>query len=314
MVGYAFEATSTAPSDGTTHMGTLAIVNALLKLIQGESHPLYRAALRRQAPYSLNMNAIGGCLLFLIVFAAPALICLEGQFGWRVRGAVDFAQTSLLLIVGGLLSLCWTVPLALLAGRSISHEREGRTWEMLVLTPYDTSDILLARAAASIRNVWTLVMGLVSFGVIMALFFGSPVIASMAVQINRSVVIGVLLMIVGMVAMVYERQQEIALAVVIGIVVSLRTDSQRMAELAGLAGGFLIRVLQLVVTFLCVPPEPLLSQQNILTLNVVAGSATLLAVIPMLNALLFIGLIVGVREVLIRGLYRWAVRHAGGAS
>lgn len=314
MVRYALGVTSIAPTDGTTHMGTLALVNALLKLIQGERHPLYRVALRRQAVYSLNMNAIGGCLLLLILFAAPALICLEGQFGLRMRGAVDFAQTSLLLIVGGLLSLCWTVPLALLAGRSISHEREARTWELLALMPYDTSAILLARAAASIRNVWTLVVGLVSFGVIMALFFGTPVIASMAVQINRSVVIGVLMMIVGMIAMIYERQQEIALAVVIGIVASLRTDSQRMAELAGLAGGFLIRVLQLVLTFLFVPPEPLLSQQNVLTLNIVAGSATLLAVIPMFNALLFIGLVVGGRELLIRGVFRWAVRHAGGTS
>ncbi len=142
----------------------------------------------------------------------------------------------LLVAAGAVLSLSWTVPLTILAGQGIARERVTQTWDTLLITPFDTESILLAKAASSVRNVWSLVMGLAFFGTLLALFFVSPVVASMGSQINQSLVIGILLMVVGMVAIVLEHAQEIALSVVLGIFVALKTDSQRMALLRGLGG------------------------------------------------------------------------------
>jgi hypothetical protein len=53
--------------------------------------------------------------------------------------------------------------------------------------------------------------------------------------------------------------------------------------------------------------------QNVITMNLIAGSATLLAVLPMLGAVAFVTLMIVGRELLVRWLFGWAVRHASGA-
>lgn len=293
-------------------MSTFAIVRHLLTLIQGEGHPIYRAALKQQMPYSVNLNAIGGCALLLLLLLTPAVVCLESAFGVYVSGMVNTVLVTMLVAAGAVLSVSWTVPLTILAGQGIARERVTQTWETLLITPFSTENILLAKAASSVRNVWSLVVGLAFFGTLLALFFVSPVIASMASQINQSLVIGVLLMIVGMVAIVLEHEQEIALSVVLGIFIAIKTDSPRTAFLAGLAAGFLIRVVQLALTFVIVPQVTLLSLQNIIVMNFVAGSATLLAVLPITAALTFVVVMIIGRELLVRWLFHWITRHASG--
>jgi hypothetical protein len=293
-------------------MSTFAIVRHLMILIQGQGHPIYRAALKQQTTFHVNMSAIGGCGLIVLLVLAPVIVCVESAFGVYISGVVNIALVTLLVIAGAVLSLSWTVPLTILAGQGIARERVTQTWDTLLITPFDTESIVLAKAASSVRNVWSLVVGLAFFGTLLALFFVSPVIASMGSQINQSLVVGVILMVIGMVAIVLEHEQEIALSVMLGIFVALKTDSQRMALIAGLAVGFLIRVVQLVLTFLVVPSITLLSLQNIVVMNFIAGSATLLAVLPMTTAVSFvIAMIIG-RELLVRWLFHWITRHASG--
>ena len=300
----------TQPSIRT--MSTFAIVRHLLTLIQGEGHPIYRAALKQHPSYALNLNAIGGCALLSLLLLTPAVVCLETAFGVYISGVVNVALVTLLVIAGAVLSLSWTVPLTILAGQGIARERVTQTWDTLLITPFETEAILLAKAASSVRNVWSLVIGLAFFGTLLALFFVSPVIASMSSQINQSWFLGILLMIIGMVAIVLEHEQEIALSVVLGIFVAIKTDSQRMAFLGGLAAGFMIRVVQLALTFVVVPSLTLLSLQNIIVMNFVAGSATLLAVLPMTAAVAFVVATLIGRELLVRWLFRWITNHASG--
>lgn len=295
-------------------MGSTQIVRELMYYIQGETHPIYRAELSRKSAFNIPADAVAGYALLFLILLAPILTCIEGQFGFRVSSSVNSVIALMLIAGGGLLSLGWTVPLTLLSGQNIVRERAHQTWDLLLTTPYSTETILLVKSASSIRRLWTLVMGLVVFGTLIALFFAAPVFWAMGAEINGHTVYGIVLMLFGVAAIIIEHLQELALAAMLGIVIALTTSSQQMALLFGLAGGILIRMLQVVLTFALVPPYPAIQMQNVIVLNLLAGSATILSVIPAFPAVLFVLTMIIGRELLVRVLFRWMVRHASGVS
>ncbi|MBX3064438.1 MAG: hypothetical protein U0528_08225 [Anaerolineae bacterium] len=295
-------------------MGSTQIVRELMYYIQGETHPIYRAELSRRSAFNIPFDALAAYALLLLLLLAPILTCVESQFGFRVANSINSAILLLLIASGGVLSLGWTVPLTLLGGQGIVRERAHRTWDLLLTTPYSTETILLVKSASSIRRLWTLVLALVVFGTLIALFFAAPVFWAMGAEINGHVVYGIVLMLFGIVAIIVEHLQELALATTLGIVIALSTSSQRMALLFGLAGGILIRMLQVILTFALVPTSPAIQMQNVIVLNLLAGSATILSVIPAFPAVLFVLTMIIGRELLVRQLFRWTVRHASGVS
>jgi hypothetical protein len=291
-------------------MGTLGIIRALLIHIQGESNPIY-AAERRSASVrpGLDLARWRGCLFFLLLMAVPVLTWIETQ-GISLSAYRAALLDFLLIGSGGLLSIGWTVPLATLAGRGISRERVAQTWDALLVMPYPTDTILLAKAAANIQPAWRTAIGLAAVASLLGVLIAGPLMAVTALGVSHSAILAVLLMIAGMISIVAEREQEIALAVLVGLAAAFVSDSRRTVSLFGLAGGLMIRLVQtlLMLAFMIVLVP--LASPNFALLNAVAGTATLLTAAPGLVGLAVLVGTLAVREGLIRFLFAWAVSRA----
>lgn len=298
-------------------MGTLGIIQALLFHIQGESNPVYIAEQRISATIAANsglgrLTAWGGRLLFLLLLAFPVLSFIETQFRIRFSSYRDLFVGLVLMLIGGLMSVTWTVPVAMLAGQGISRERTAQTWATLLVTPYPTEEILMAKAAAHIRRVWKAVISLVFIASLPGLFLIAIFTLIQIAQRPDYTFLGLLFMTVGMIALVIEREQEIALAAVVGLAAALISDSRRLTLLYGMIGGLLVRLVQtLIIIFLVLRLAP----PNFVLMNFVAGSATMLATAleqpqPTVWPLLWLILLIAGREWLIRKMFAWVVQRA----
>jgi hypothetical protein len=292
-------------------MGTLDIIRSLLVYIQGESHPIYLAEKHEGASLPrFDLERLRSWVFLLLLLAIPLLMLVEQLSGVRLSAYRDVLLLVGLALVGGLLSVGWTAPLAMLAGQGISRECTARTWNTLLVTPYPTEEILLAKAAADVSPVWKLVVSLTFIASLPGLFIAAVFILLLTTRTGQSALLGVVYMGLGMVAIIVEREQEIALSVVLGIMTAFASDSRRVALLLGLIGGLLIRLVQALITILLALTRTPLDPPNFVLLNVTAGSATLVAVAPeFFSVLVIVGLIV-IREMLIRALFAWSVRRA----
>jgi hypothetical protein len=291
-------------------MGTLAIIRELLVYIQGQSNPIYLAEQRERVmlPH-LGLDRWRGWLLFSLLLSAPILTFIERQFGMRFSMYRDFFVLTVLIVVGGAVSMGWTVPLAMLAGQGISRERTAHTLPILMVTPYPTEAVLLAKAAASIHRTWKLVISLTFIASLPGLFIAGLIVISTVVT-GQTMLLGVLYMGAGMVAIIAEREQEIALSVVVGIAMAFASDSRRVAMLLGLTGGVLIRLVQALATLILAYRLAPLASPNFALLNAAAGSATLLTIAPRLESVIVVAGMIAGREILIRALFAWSVRRA----
>jgi hypothetical protein len=292
-------------------MGTLDIVRELLFHIQGESNPIYLAERRETALWPrFDLERWRSCLFLGLLLVVPILTFVERQFGVRFTAYRDIFIQSVLILTGGLLSVGWTVPLATLAGQGISRERTAQTWGMLLVTPFPTEVILMAKAAAGVGRVWKLVVSLTFLASLPGLFVAGPLMAAQAAWTGDTPLLAVLFMGAGMVAIIVEREQEIALSIVVGLVAAFASESRRMAWLLGATGGLLIRLAQALITvslaFVLAP----LASPNFALLNAIAGSATLLAIAPGFTSLFLIIALIVLREGLIRALFAWLLRRA----
>lgn len=295
-------------------MGTLGIVRTLLFHIQAETNPIYRLERRLDQPSSgIDLRNVGGCAVLFLLILSPTIALIAGSSSLFFTALVDVSIAALLILVGGLISLSWTVPLAVLVGQGIARERTVGTWDVLLTTPFPRDVILLVKGASSIRRVWSVIVTITLVATLIGIFFGGPVIGSMASEINDSSVIGFALMLFTMATIIIEHGQEIALAVVIGIVVALHSDSRRAMILLGLSSGLLIRLGQSLLTLALIPPHPKLDIVNLAVLNTVAGSTVILAAAPGLTALLFVVLLIVIREAVTRLLFAWAIQHIRGS-
>ncbi len=291
-------------------MGTLGIIRALLIHIQGESNPIY-AAERRSAPVwrGFDLARWRGCLFFLLLTAVPILTWIENQ-GVPLSAYRTALLNFLLISGGGLLSIGWTVPLATLSGRGISRERVAQTWDALLVMPYPTETILLAKAAANIQPAWRTAIGLAAVASLLGVLTAGPLTAVAALGVSHSAILAVLLMVVSMISIVAEREQEIALAVLIGLAAAFVSDSRRTVSLFGLAGGLMIRLAQTLLTLAFMIVLVPLASPNFAVLNAVAGTATLLTAAPGLISLVLLVGTLAIREGLIRFLFAWSVSRA----
>ena len=298
-------------------MGTLGIIQALLFHIQGESNPIYIAEQRISATIAANsglgrLSAWGGRLLFLLFLALPILSFIESQFRIRFSSFRDLFVSLVLMLIGGLLSVTWTVPIAMLAGQGISRERTAQTWATLMVTPYQTEDILMAKAAAHIRRVWKAVISLVFISSLPGLFLVAIFTLIQIAQRPDYTFLGLVFMLLAMIALVIEREQEIALAVVVGLAAAFISDSRRLTLLYGLIGGLLVRLAQtMIIIFLVLRLAP----PNFVLMNFVAGSATMLATAleqpqPTLWPVVWLIVLIAGREWLIRRMFGWVAQRA----
>jgi hypothetical protein len=300
-------------------MSTLAIVRALLRHIQGEANPVYRATVNRVKRGAFNGRRWVNALLFLLLASFCALTVLARQYnGFQYFPYRPVLIYGIITVGVTLLSLSWTVPLAALAGQGVLHERITQTWDMLRTTPMPPETILLAKGAAAIRRAWGIATSLAVLTAFMGGITGGALIYG---QGSAQPALGLVLMIVGIGAVIVERLQEIALATVIGLAAALQTDSRRTATMLGLVGGVLIRLVQLLIV-LALVPLPTVTDPNLalilappfmavswFILDAFVGSALLLAALPGLPGLLIVCGLAAARELLTRALFAWAVRR-----
>jgi hypothetical protein len=289
-------------------MGTLKIIQALLFHIQGESNPIYNV--ERIYANQLSILRWRSYYFLVLVLLVPVLGLIEAQFGIRLSAYRDQLTMLGLTVVGGVLSLVWIVPLVVLSGQGVIRERAMQTWPMLMVMPYPTEVVLMAKAAAGIRNVWGRTLGAAFLASILGLFIAGPLILTTSITSGQGVILGVLLMGIGMIIIVVEHEQEVALAIALGLAVAFTSDSRRMSLLLGMAGGVLIRLIQTVLTFIIILLIGNVIPLNVAILNSVAGSVTMLAAVPSLISVLIVIGLSAVREVIIRALFAWTVQRA----
>src|SRR5262249_36265690 len=129
----------------STVMGTLGILRALRFHWQDQLHPLYCAQQRQNAiAIPARANEVRGPMgrpmqlyrvIFLIVVLTTGALCaVVGFFG--------------LLFLIWVALFMWPVLVAMPTSSIIAAEREARTWDILLTTPFDWRDIVLAKVAA----------------------------------------------------------------------------------------------------------------------------------------------------------------------
>ncbi|MEP7286420.1 MAG: hypothetical protein ABI947_11690 [Chloroflexota bacterium] len=289
-------------------MGTLKIMYNLLVYIQGEAHPVYIAARRNTVrwPVNLDPSQWGGVLFFVLLIGLAVFGFVGQQMGLQVSAYHDELLGLLMIFGGGLLSLTWTVPFAMLAGQGIGYERTAQTWDALMVTPYSTDVILLAKAAADLRLVWDKVIP----AVFMSLFLATAATVPTIFASGKGIVLSVVFIALALVAIAVERAQELALAVVIGLLINLQDGSRRTAMMIGLLAGVTIRLLQMIfVLLVSMKIAPDIGTQFTF-LNIVIGTPSLITTAPSLISLIIVGGVILVREGMIRVLFGWVLRRA----
>jgi len=295
-------------------VGTLGILKALLLNIQGEANPIYVVERHRNTWFDrgpgcalvlglpLTLMVTLGLLIFGVT---PALSSSKQQFGPLWSG--EAIEGICILAVCYLISLAWTFLPATLAGQIIRRERAAQTWDLLLMTPYPTQVILIAKAAASTRDISASVLS--AAGMIAMLRIGLTV--AMLYLIQSSNVVKALVVILCIIVIVVEPLQETALAVIFGVNTAIIGDSSWLSTLYGAVGGLFIRLTQIIIVLLLMPLLQAGLPAYITSVNAaIIGTPALLLTAPTItSALLVIMVIVG-REALIRALFAWTVRRA----
>jgi hypothetical protein len=252
-----------------------------------------------------------GCLFFflLIVLAVASFMRSTVIIGTGL-GSDLAALTPAAIVVGWLFSMGWTVPLAMYAGYAISRERATHTWDMLRTAPYSTEEILLTKAAASIRGVWGTALGIVlTVTVLRTVLIGALLV--MAVTAGQLSAIFVIILIpIAIVIILIEAVQEIALSVVLGLVVGLSNVSPRLTIFVGAVSGFMVRLVQLAIIFWFLAHLVSTVSPAVSASSTIAGSTILLPGMPGIVSLLLVLLLALGREGLVRILLASTLQRA----
>lgn len=309
-------------------LGTTGILRALAINLQGQASPIFQTAVRQQAQrrsWRLT-NFPWVPALFVVLLLAGPLLALIDQGGVGIFALRDQILIAAAVVCAGLLSLCWTLPVAALAGQGVALERTARTWDTLLLTPHSPAEIALIKTAASLRPVWWLASGSRILGVFLgvsvfipAILFSLPLIELPPAPRGLSMIA---LIAVGMVGMLVDRAQELALSAVTGL--TLGGSSPPRAFILGGLGGLMVRLVPILLTLVFIRSTEALTPfvqigaellgifpQNESTLRlglslllvILAGPVSLLAFAPGLPALALVGAFLGLRELLIRVLF-----------
>lgn len=295
------------------------------------SDPIYRADLRRTAPYwlkrsqpvprgrrwsALNNWALLVVLLVVFVAIVPNPVNTIGGIILSGLGILLFGATWI-----GYLQL------ARRTSQIIVEEREKGTWETILVAPFAWEDVILAKLAAALRTFY-LDMLLWLQGIFVAGFFvvfvfeqgsltwSSPYflegsLVEIILALSPSLVLTLILFTVG-------RIQDFILLSLIGSIISCLAPNRQIATVVGTFAGivFLLAAvfLVIVVMSLGVVINPFTQMGEIVAAFVVTGpTGSILAFLPILWALMGAVAVILFREALIRMLFGWLIGHLSEA-
>lgn len=294
---------------GLYPLQTLRLLQQLMVFIEGESHPLYRVELKhRPHRYAVDYSELLGCAMFLLFLIIPLLTILETVLGIRSAAVNMVTSVGAVGILGILLSLSWTVPITVVAGSIVTRERTAQTWDILLLMPFSGETIMLAKAAAALRPIWRLLVGVTIIGTLLGIVFCTPIVVNLVATNTQSLILGLLAGGLSVVVIGYEHLQECILALLIGLLIAVSNPQLRFSLLLTAFNGVLIRVVAMLMFIACLPNTPLnikvLPAADSLLLNAIAGSSAMLTGTYWGGALLFIACMLILREVLINQMRR----------
>ena len=217
--------------------------------------------------------------------------------------------------------LLWALPLGLTLAPSIVRERELRTWDTLLLTPFDLNLILLSKAGGAL---WWLRDMMYTMRVV--LLVTSWVVGVMSLvlletsaplpDLSSATVCGlaVLLVVISAGLFLLDRAQQFVLMVVAALAASTSSSTTRMAlpgaSVAAIGAWlFDVSLALLVVSILPGHPARFLEFRAIV-LAVVGPLGVYLTELPFAQAALAIAGTFLLREIAVRVLWQWAVRAA----
>jgi len=297
-------------------VGTRAILARLWYFANAPRHPLVRLELRL-SPQRLALPPTLRRVYRRVIQIAFAL-ALFG-FIWDVLrlSRFSFLMMTFMLtlpLLGVLIAagvavwiVLWSVPVALAAGSSLVRERNGETWELLLMTPLPRQDLLLARLAVGLARQQ-------SFLTLITLLQCLPLFHFLG-QVNNALRIGsgivpLVMTLFSASLFIVERLQSFVICGLLGLVSALNADTWSLAT----AGAALLALLAAVARTLFTYLAALLLAQG----RVPDFIPVLLVGLPMLapdsrniwvGIAVFCGALVA-QELAIRALLRWLVYHA----
>jgi hypothetical protein len=264
--------------------------------------------------------------------AKPALLAFVGVYGLALLLAPTPVNTLCVFSAAYLLFplfalapslLFWMLPLGLTLGPIIVREREGGTWDTLRTTPLDTRLIVLSKAQgavwplrglmAVIRNFLIIVaFGVGAFGLIVmarAVFGAASILPAEIVC-----VIGLAVAAAGAIVFLADWAQQFVLMGVSAIAVSAAAPSQRIAVASAIVAAFIAWMVNAGVAWLVLLALPghALSQPTsaLPTLTILGPPVTYILALSPGEAAASIVLTLILREIVIRAIWRLALRAA----
>jgi ABC-type transport system involved in multi-copper enzyme maturation permease subunit len=309
-------------------VGTYAIIQALWKHWRFAANPIYRFESRRAdfAPAariaSRFVRRVWRPAAAVITVVLATIVADFFCAGARILPlSLSTAFFTLCSLIGGglilvavmLFAYLWPVAVAVNASGVIVQERERQTWDLLLTTPFDRGELLLAKLASSLRlfNPYgEMLLWVQSF---LAVILSVLIVSEFTEEQTGGWVVQVLLLCLALVEFGFGRMQDYALSGLIGLAASLLTTTREAAWASATLLALMLILLRAVLTIAVLAsaaPEPF---PKLLVLFATGPASAIVTAWPAAIAGLTLILLPLAREGLIRALYVWLVRNLGEA-
>jgi hypothetical protein len=313
-------------------MGTLAIFRSLWKYWEMPNFPLFLYQEGRHTLIETEWIAALNALIRRFVMPFIALIVGAVAFvGFlSLCGFSSFFTTipmfslcvGIVFGIGAfaiiLLIYLWPVPVAVAASGTIADDREHQTWELVLATPIERSDVLLSKLAYSQRGLTG--YGELLFwvqGLLIVLIF-IIIVAKLGGTYRMTWLDGILtlfLIILSMIEFGIGRIQDYVLAGLLGVTASLISGSRQAALFSAFMGALGMVLLRGVITgvFVMAIGSNTVQAAQVIFFATGPSSLVVLALPHLIALLVLIAMPLG-RELTIRWLFGWLVAHMGDTS
>jgi hypothetical protein len=262
----------------------------------------------------LTVLYVGG---LLVVNRSQTASCLTGLY-----------LLLLPLLLFSLSLLLWILPLCVALAPIVVRERERESWELLCATPYSVEEILLNKMRAALWSLYYSLgrVGILQIQVLTMILLGAGAMQAISLVLDveaidigpiaRSLLCGGSLILVLLLTGIFflDRAQQLVMMAVAALTMSSLSSSTRAAFTSALIVVFLAWGFDVAAAIGVLALQPAGATRHlefgigtVITLGPIVGYMIGLKWIDML---LVIGMTLIIREAVIRGLWRLAVRSA----
>jgi hypothetical protein len=307
-------------------MGTFGIIRALFNHWKNQTNPIYRAESRRKSMMPAAQFAWRVVHRVWRPFAAifgVVLAMTAADFfcsGSRILPlSLTNAFLTLFSVVGGGLVLVavmvfaylWPVAVAVNASGIVVQERQRQTWDLLLITPFDRADLLLAKLASSLRlfNPYgEILLWVQSF---LAIILSVVIVSDFTLQSRSDWLVQVTLLCLALFEFGVGRVQDYALSSLLGAIASVLLATREAAWTIAMLLALMPVLLRAALTVFVIALMPAQSFAKLAVLFATGPASTVVLAAPPTVAVLALIVLLLVREGLIRLLFDWLVRRLG---